>query len=69
MKPTRRPTPRYVICVNNTDYPVSLELHKLYRLVSDEKRRSRMAICASPMKAARIICILRTTSSLLSSRR
>lgn len=26
---------KFAICVNNADYPVSLELHKLYRLVPD----------------------------------
>ena len=25
--------PQYAICVDNTDYPVSLELHKIYRLL------------------------------------
>jgi len=28
---------KFAICVNNADYPVSLELHKLYRLVPDEE--------------------------------
>jgi hypothetical protein len=26
---------RYVICINNTDYPTSLELRKLYQVVDD----------------------------------
>ncbi len=25
----------YVVCVDNTDYPASLELHKIYRTVPD----------------------------------
>lgn len=25
----------YVVCVNNSGYPASLELHKIYRTVSD----------------------------------
>lgn len=29
-------TPRFVVCINNTDYPASLELHKIYRIVPDE---------------------------------
>ena len=26
----------YVVCVENADYPVSLELHKIYRKLPDE---------------------------------
>ncbi|MEE9344444.1 MAG: hypothetical protein V3U88_02435 [Methylococcales bacterium] len=29
--------PQFVICINNSGYEVSLDLRKLYRLVSDEK--------------------------------
>ena len=29
-------TPEFVVCINNTDYPASLELHKIYRVVPDE---------------------------------
>jgi hypothetical protein len=29
-------TPRFAICIDNPDYPASLELHKVYRVVSDE---------------------------------
>ncbi len=36
MKRTKTLSGKFAICVNNTDYPVSLELHKLYRLVPDE---------------------------------
>ena len=36
MKRTKNPPRKFAICVNNADYPVSLELHKLYRLVLDE---------------------------------
>ena len=28
--------PRFVVCVNNKDYPASLELRKLYQVVADE---------------------------------
>jgi len=27
---------RFAVCVNNSGYPASLELHKIYRLVPDE---------------------------------
>ncbi|MDY6784906.1 MAG: hypothetical protein SW833_20595 [Cyanobacteriota bacterium] len=26
---------QFAICINNTDYPASLELHKLYRVICD----------------------------------
>ena len=29
-------TPEFVVCINNEGYPASLELHKIYRVVSDE---------------------------------
>ena len=29
-------TAEYVVCVENADYPVSLELHKIYRALPDE---------------------------------
>ena len=28
-------TPRFVVCINNTDYEASLELHKIYPVVGD----------------------------------
>ena len=33
---SRQRRPRFVVCVDNTDYPVSLELHKIYAVVRDE---------------------------------
>jgi hypothetical protein len=27
---------RFAVCVNNAGYPASLELHKIYRVLSDE---------------------------------
>ncbi len=32
----RTARPKYVVCVENADYPVSLELHKIYRTLPDE---------------------------------
>ena len=29
--------PEFVVCVENADYPVSLELHKIYRALPDEQ--------------------------------
>jgi len=38
MKHTKRTLPKFkfAICVANADYPVSLELHKVYRVLPDE---------------------------------
>ena len=35
---TRRKEPniKFAICVNNADYPASLELHKIYRVLADK---------------------------------
>ena len=30
-----RPGPRFVVCIENTGYPASLELHKIYRIIPD----------------------------------
>jgi hypothetical protein len=27
---------KFVVCINNTDYPASLELHKIYQVIPDE---------------------------------
>jgi hypothetical protein len=29
-------SPAFVVCINNNDYPASLELHKIYRVLPDE---------------------------------
>jgi hypothetical protein len=29
-------TYRFAICINNSEYPASLELHKLYRVIPDQ---------------------------------
>jgi len=33
----KRTDPRFVVCVKNKDYAASLELRKLYQVVSDEE--------------------------------
>jgi hypothetical protein len=35
MMKTRRKHSRYVLCVDNTDYPASLEIRKIYRTLPD----------------------------------
>jgi hypothetical protein len=35
MTARKKPEPRFAICVNNAEYPVSLELHKIYRILAD----------------------------------
>ena len=36
MKKHKTVGPRFAICVNNSEYPASLELHKIYRVLPDE---------------------------------
>lgn len=33
---TQTAPPEYVVCIDNAGYPVSLELHKIYRAMPDE---------------------------------
>jgi hypothetical protein len=37
MKRQRRVESQFAVCVKNTDYPVSLEVRKLYQVVPDAK--------------------------------
>lgn len=37
MKKTKTNTPGFVICIDNSDYPASLELHKVYQRIPDER--------------------------------
>ena len=36
MKQQRKSARKFVVCVNNVEYPASLELHKIYRVLPDE---------------------------------
>lgn len=36
MKRRKTVTPHFAVCVRNTGYPASLELHKIYRVVPDD---------------------------------
>lgn len=36
MKTGRPSTLRFAICVDNSEYPASLELHKIYRVLPDD---------------------------------
>jgi len=36
MKRQKEKEIRFAVCVNNADYPASLELHKIYRVLPDE---------------------------------
>jgi len=29
--------PKFVVCINNSEYPASLELHKIYRVLPDNE--------------------------------
>jgi hypothetical protein len=36
MKKSKETSLLFVVCINNEEYPASLELHKIYRVVPDE---------------------------------
>ncbi len=36
MKPSKSSSVKFAICINNSEYPASLELHKVYRVLPDE---------------------------------
>jgi len=36
MQESKHNLPEFVVCINNSDYPASLELHKIYRLLVDK---------------------------------
>ena len=37
MKGSKLSTERFVVCIDNSDYPASLELHKIYRVLPDRR--------------------------------
>ncbi len=37
MNKHEKTTPRFAVCIKNSEYPVSLELHKIYRVLPDEE--------------------------------
>ena len=36
MNKKSKANPQFAICINNSEYPASLELHKIYRVLPDE---------------------------------
>ena len=36
MKELENSPPSFAVCINNSEYPASLELHKIYRVLPDE---------------------------------
>ncbi len=36
MKESKQTLEEFVVCINNIDYPASLELHKIYRVLPDK---------------------------------
>ena len=36
METSKEISSEFVVCINNENYPASLELHKIYRLIPDE---------------------------------
>ena len=35
MRSRKKVCQKFVVCINNSDYPASLELHKIYRIIPD----------------------------------
>jgi hypothetical protein len=35
MKQKKKAAHKFAVCVNNTDYPAALEMHKIYRVLPD----------------------------------
>jgi hypothetical protein len=36
MSKSKKTEPVFAVCINNRDYPASLELHKIYRVLPDD---------------------------------
>jgi len=36
MQESKHNSSEFVVCINNSDYPASLELHKIYRVIADK---------------------------------
>jgi hypothetical protein len=36
MQESKQNLSEFVVCINNLDYPASLELHKIYRVIADK---------------------------------
>lgn len=36
MRRRKSTSPRFAVCIKNTGYPASLELHKIYRVIADD---------------------------------
>ena len=37
MQESKRNLSEFVVCINNSEYPASLELHKIYRVIADKE--------------------------------
>ncbi len=37
MQESKRNLSEFTVCINNSDYPASLELHKIYRVIADKE--------------------------------
>ena len=37
MEKSKQNVSNFVVCINNSDYPASLELHKIYRVIADKE--------------------------------
>ena len=37
MQESKQNLSEFVVCINNSEYPASLELHKIYRVIADKE--------------------------------
>jgi len=37
MERSKQKSPEFVVCIHNSNYPASLELHKIYRVVTEKE--------------------------------
>jgi len=42
MKELKKSANRFAVCINNADYPASLELHKIYRVLPASMQQRRV---------------------------
>ncbi|MDH4199904.1 MAG: hypothetical protein OEV66_05935 [Spirochaetia bacterium] len=40
MEKSKEPAQKYVVCINNDNFPASLELHKIYRVAPEAQIKS-----------------------------
>jgi len=60
-KKSQQAAPQFAVCIDNSGYPASLELRKIYRVLRDEEA-AQDGDCGLSTKVVRIIFIPRAIS-------